>query len=75
MSGDPSARLRTFDVLIDRADPEQCWRIVDHWRDVYVLEAIGPPRRRRFVYADELNDRARFRRQEAVAKAGRIAQD
>ena len=75
MSGDPSARLQKYDVFIDRAAPEQCWRIIDHWRDVYVLQAIEAPRRQRFVYSDELNDRARFRRQEAVAKAGPIAQD
>lgn len=74
MPDDPSARWKKYDVFIDRAAPELCWRIIDHWRDVYVLQAIEPPWKRRFVYSEELNDRERFRRQETVAKVRRIVE-
>lgn len=67
-------RLATRDVLVERAEPHVRWRVVDHWRDVYELETLDQPRRRRFAYADELNDSARFRRVDVDPKAPRVPQ-
>lgn len=55
-------RLGKHDVLVEPDLPSIRWRIVDHWRDVYVLEQLDRPWRRRFVYADELCDASRFER-------------
>ena len=67
-----SGRLKKHDVLVDHAQPAQRWRIVDLWRDVYVLELLDRPWRRRMVYADELTDPARFQREGVGDQAPRI---
>ena len=67
-------RLAKHDVIFERAEPPVRWRVVDHWRDVYELETLDQPRRRRFAYADELNDGARFKREDKGAQATRTPQ-
>lgn len=40
--------------------PRVRWRIIDHWRDVYVLENTAEPNIRRYAYADELDDETHY---------------
>ncbi len=58
-------RPKLHDVVVEAGEPPAQWRIVDHWRDVFVLERLGEIHARRFVYEDDLLDRSRYR---AVAR-------
>lgn len=48
------------EVFSETKRPRVCWRIIDHWRDVYVLESTAEPNIRRYVYADALHDETRY---------------
>ncbi|MCX7358485.1 MAG: hypothetical protein NT015_10145 [Alphaproteobacteria bacterium] len=63
----PYPRFRKQDIFIEPDIPNVRWRIVDHWRDVYVLQRLDDPRRRRFVYDEEISDASRFVRAGSAA--------
>lgn len=48
------------DLFSETKHPRVRWRIIDHWRDVYVLENTAEPNIRRYAYADELDDETRY---------------
>jgi len=62
MSQNAQRRLRKHDVLVASDAPSVQWQIADQWRDVYVLEQVDHPWRRRFVYEAEISDASRFMR-------------
>lgn len=66
----PHPRFQKHEIFVEPNAPNVRWQIVDHWREVYVLEQLDHPRRRRFVYDEEISDPTRFTRIGRAAGCG-----